>query len=120
MSAMAMARYQTARQHFEPLGCRAHMKDRSANGIRSACICIMLLTLSCLAEAADHGQLGPTSPELKAWANSLDNTLGEVCCSTADGWKPEEVEYEWRMVRCSTVRGHQASEQIRLPGRLVL
>jgi hypothetical protein len=46
------------------------------------------------AEAADHGQLGPTSPEIKAWANSLGNTLGEGCCSTADGWKPEEVEYD--------------------------
>ena len=56
----------------------------------------MLLTLSCFAQAADHGQLGPTSPEIKAWANSLDNTLGEVCCSTADGWKPEEVEYEMK------------------------
>jgi len=57
---------------------------------------IVLLTLSCFAQAADHGQLGPTSPEIKAWANSLDNTLGEVCCSTADGWKPEEVEYEMK------------------------
>jgi hypothetical protein len=46
------------------------------------------------AEAADHGQLGPTSPDVKAWAGTLENKLKEGCCSTADGWKPEEVEYD--------------------------
>jgi hypothetical protein len=45
--------------------------------------------------AADHGQLGPTSPEVKAWAGTLENKLKEGCCSTAHGWKPEEVEYEF-------------------------
>jgi hypothetical protein len=46
--------------------------------------------------AADHGQLGPTSPEVKAWAGTLKNKLKEGCCSTADGWKPEEVEYDMK------------------------
>jgi len=46
--------------------------------------------------AADHGQLGPTSPEVKAWAGTLENKLKEGCCSTADGWKPEEVEYDMK------------------------
>jgi hypothetical protein len=45
---------------------------------------------------ADHGQLGPTSPEVKAWAGTLENKLKEGCCSTADGWKPEEVEYDMK------------------------
>ena len=57
---------------------------------------VLLLAPSHLAEAADHGQFGPTSPEMKAWANSLENKLREGCCSTADGWKPEEVEYDMR------------------------
>jgi hypothetical protein len=48
------------------------------------------------ASAADHGQLGPTSPEVKAWAGTLENKLKEGCCSTADGWKPEEVEYDMK------------------------
>ena len=48
------------------------------------------------AGAADHGQLGPTSPEVKAWAGTLENKLREGCCSTADGWKPEEVEYDMK------------------------
>ena len=81
---------------LRPHSLRARVKYRSVSGIRSICFFITLLTLSHSAQAADHGQLGPTSPEIKAWANSLDNTLGEVCCSTADGWKPEEVEYEMK------------------------
>jgi hypothetical protein len=52
--------------------------------------------LSPPAGAADHGQLGPTSPEVKAWAATLENKLREGCCSTADGWKPQEVEYDMK------------------------
>lgn len=58
--------------------------------------CVLLVALSHAAHAADHGQLGPTSPEVKAWAGTLENKLRESCCSTADGWKPEEVEYDMR------------------------
>jgi hypothetical protein len=91
-----MAGFRTAprRPLLGPHDLCALVKYRSASGIRSTYFFIVLLTLSCLAHAADRGQLGPTTPEIKAWANSLDNTLGEICCSTADGWKPEEVEYE--------------------------
>ena len=64
--------------------------------IRLVSIAVLFLAPSHLAAAADHGQLGPTSPEMKAWANSLQNKLSEGCCSTADGWKPEAVEYDMR------------------------
>jgi len=59
-------------------------------------ISALFLALSDPAEAADHGQLGPTSPDVKAWAGTLENKLKEGCCSTADGWKPEEVEYDMK------------------------
>jgi hypothetical protein len=93
-----IARLRTVRRGLllKPHDLCAVVKYRSVSGIRSACFFTVLIALSCSAQAADHGQLGPTSPEIKAWANSLDNTLGEVCCSTADGWKPEEVEYEMK------------------------
>jgi hypothetical protein len=81
------------RSHL-PDGRLVRVTNRSVNGMRFTCICILFFLFSRFAEAADHGQLGPTSPEIKAWANSLGNTLGEGCCSTADGWKPEEVEYD--------------------------
>jgi hypothetical protein len=56
----------------------------------------LFFALSYPAGAADHGQLGPTSPDVKAWASTLENKLKEGCCSTADGWKPEEVEYDMK------------------------
>jgi hypothetical protein len=94
MKRMACFRTAPRRPLLKPHDPCAPMKYQSVSGTRSACFFIGLLALSCSAQAADHGQLGPTTPEVKAWANSLDNTLGEICCSTADGWKPEEVEYE--------------------------
>ena len=44
--------------------------------------------------ATDHGQLGPISPDIKQWAGTLENKLKIGCCATADGWKPEAVEYD--------------------------
>jgi hypothetical protein len=46
------------------------------------------------ANAEDRGQLGPVAPEVKAWASTLVNKLRQDCCSSADGWKPEEIEYD--------------------------
>ena len=44
--------------------------------------------------ATDHGQLGPISPEIRTWARTLENKLKMGCCASADGWKPEAVEYD--------------------------
>jgi hypothetical protein len=70
--------------------------DRLSSLARWLGFCALLLALSHSAHAADHGQLGPTPPEVKAWAGTLENKLRESCCSTADGWKPEEVEYDMK------------------------
>src|SRR5262245_51830953 len=64
--------------------------------IRVIFISVFCLALSPSTEAADRGQLGPTSPEVRAWANTLENKLGQGCCSTADGWKPQDVEYDMK------------------------
>ena len=72
------------------------MTNMLADIMRFISIVVSFLAAAHLAEAADHGQFGPTSPEMKAWVNSLENKLREGCCSTADGWKPEEVEYDTR------------------------
>jgi hypothetical protein len=78
----------------KPSRHRVRMRTRPADILQTIFISFLFLTLSHVAEATDHGQFGPTSPEIKAWANSLENKLSEGCCSTADGWKPEEVEYD--------------------------
>jgi hypothetical protein len=75
---------------------RRLMTAMFADAIRLVCISVLFLTATDLARAADHGQFGPISPEVKAWANSLENKLKEGCCSTADGWRPQEVEYDMK------------------------
>lgn len=76
--------------------CPARVTNILADVMRLIAIAVLFLAPSHPAGAADHGQFGPTSPEMKAWANSLQNKLREGCCSTADGWKPEEVEYDMK------------------------
>jgi hypothetical protein len=62
-------------------------------GFRALSLLILLL-LGDAVKAEDHGQLGPMSPEVKAWAGTLENKLNQECCASADGWKPEEIEYD--------------------------
>lgn len=57
---------------------------------------LFLIWLTCPAMATDRGQLGASSPQVKSWAATLANKLGELCCAAADGWKPEEVEYDMK------------------------
>ena len=54
----------------------------------------VLLLTGAEAMAEDRGQLGTISPEVGAWASTLQNKLNQGCCSSADGWKPEETEYD--------------------------
>ncbi len=35
------------------------------------------------------------SPEISQWVNGLKNQSGVSCCATADGWKPEAVEWDF-------------------------
>jgi hypothetical protein len=76
-------------------GC-ARRTGRRPPVIRLISLSIVLLASCQGAQAADHGQLGPTTPEIRVWANTLTNKLKEGCCSTADGWKPQEVEYDMK------------------------
>jgi hypothetical protein len=41
------------------------------------------------------GELGnPIAPDISQWAGTLENKLKGGCCASADGWKPEAVEYD--------------------------
>jgi hypothetical protein len=44
--------------------------------------------------ATDHDQFAPISPEIRTWAGTPENKLKVGCCASADGWKPEAVEYD--------------------------
>jgi hypothetical protein len=45
-------------------------------------------------QARDLDKTDNNSPEVKAWVLSLKNGPGVACCATADGWKPQEVEWD--------------------------
>jgi hypothetical protein len=53
------------------------------------------LVLVCVgSQARDNGQYAQTSPEIKRWVEGLTDSRGAGCCATADGFRPEEVEWD--------------------------
>ena len=52
------------------------------------------LVASMPALARDMEQPTNVSPEVKKWVESLKNQNGVSCCATADGWKPEAVQWD--------------------------
>ncbi len=47
------------------------------------------------AVARDMDQHDNVSPEIQAWVTGLKNGSGVSCCATADGWKPEVVQWDF-------------------------
>ena len=54
----------------------------------------MALGLVAASHARDLDKTDNNSPEVKAWVLSLKNGPGVACCATADGWRPQEVEWD--------------------------
>jgi hypothetical protein len=46
------------------------------------------------APAHDLDQQDHNSPEVKEWVTALKNHDGVACCATADGWRPQEVQWD--------------------------
>jgi hypothetical protein len=46
------------------------------------------------ADARDNGQYAQISPEIRKWVEGLTDDQGHGCCATADGFKPEQVEWD--------------------------
>ncbi len=80
--------------------------------MRLAGIIISLALLIVASEARDRGQFAKSTPEMKAWFDSLKSGKGFLCCSDADGTAVSDVDWEikgrplprpsWRpMDRCS-------------------
>jgi len=60
---------------------------------RAGIIIISLAVLIVASEARDPGQFTKTTPEMKAWFDSLKCGLGP-CCSDADGAAVSDVDWE--------------------------
>jgi len=62
----------------------------------AATLCLPALLLSApTATAHDLDKTDHNSPEVRDWVTSLKNKNGVACCATADGWKPEEVRWDF-------------------------
>jgi hypothetical protein len=62
--------------------------------VRRAGILLSLFAFSAVSEARDYGQYKNAPPETKSWIESLRDANGVPCCATADGYRPEEVEWD--------------------------
>ncbi len=54
----------------------------------------ILVLASAVTQARDNGQYTHVSPEIKRWVEGLTDDKGRGCCATADGFRPEEVEWD--------------------------
>ena len=57
------------------------------------CLLAFLLTASS-PKARDMDKHDNNSPAVRDWVTSLKNGNGVSCCATADGWKPQAVEWD--------------------------
>jgi hypothetical protein len=57
-------------------------------------IIISLAMLIVASEARDRGQFAKSTPEMKAWFDSLKSGKGFLCCSDADGTAVSDVDWE--------------------------
>lgn len=57
-------------------------------------VTITLVLASAGSYARDNGQYSEVSPEIKTWVQGLTDHQGRGCCATADGFRPEEVEWD--------------------------
>ncbi len=55
---------------------------------------VTLVLASVATQARDYGQYADVSPEIRSWVESLTDHQGRGCCATADGFRPEEVEWD--------------------------
>src|SRR5262245_30011896 len=57
-------------------------------------VVITLVLASVATQARANGRYSQVSPEIKGWVESLTDDKGRGCCATADGFRPEEVEWD--------------------------
>jgi hypothetical protein len=57
-------------------------------------VVIALVLASFGTQARDNGQYAQVSPEIKRWVEGLTDDKGRGCCATADGFRPDEVEWD--------------------------
>jgi hypothetical protein len=72
----------------------AHEQRAEATMLARILIVVTLVLASVATHARDNGQYAQVSSEIKKWVEGLTDEKGHGCCATADGFKPEEVEWD--------------------------
>ena len=57
-------------------------------------IACTLVLASVGTQARDNGQYSQVSPDIKKWVEGLTDRQGRGCCATADGFRPDEVDWD--------------------------
>jgi hypothetical protein len=61
---------------------------------RTLAVTVLVVLASAATQARDNGQYTQVSPDIKRWVEGLTDDRGRGCCATADGFRPEEVEWD--------------------------
>jgi hypothetical protein len=61
---------------------------------RTLAVTVLVVLASAATHARDNGQYTQVSPDIKRWVEGLTDDRGRGCCATADGFRPEEVEWD--------------------------
>jgi hypothetical protein len=86
-------------QHYEGLQALldpgSTLKPRAEVTMLARTLLATSLVLASVATyARDNGQYTDVSPDIKRWVEGLTDHQGRGCCATADGFRPEEVEWD--------------------------
>jgi hypothetical protein len=57
-------------------------------------LAITLVLVAVTTYARDDGRYSQVAPEVKRWVEGLTDDKGRGCCATADGFRPEEVDWD--------------------------
>ncbi len=68
---------------------------RTTYGYALRALALAVLLGGPAASARDLDKTDHNSPEIRDWVTALKNGNGVSCCATADGWKPEAVEWDF-------------------------
>jgi hypothetical protein len=71
-----------------------HQQRAEATMLARILVIVTLVLASVVSHARDNGQYAQVSSEIKRWVEGLTDEKGRGCCATADGVKPEEVEWD--------------------------
>jgi hypothetical protein len=78
-----------------PSPCRDEPKHRAeVTMLARTLLAITLVLASAATYARDDGRYNQVSPDIKRWVEGLTDDKGRGCCATADGFRPEEVEWD--------------------------